>query len=385
MRHILVVTYWPFSEGLIQAYTIPYLRIIREVSGAKVTLLTLEKSTSPPQIVGDGIEHLPVHAEFFNMRMAFRWRDIIRKLVRFCREQNVTHLHSWCTPGGAMAWLIARKTQLPLIADSFEPHADAMVENGTWTSSSLKFRILFYLEKKLAHSARYLISVSPYMKEYAERRYGLQGRKMFIKPACTDLDKFQPINNETTATITGIYAGKLGGIYYEDEVFTFLKACHEKWGDQFRFIFLGNYTADYIHTKCAAVNLPPELLTVKFVHHNEVPSIMASATFGFTPVKPVPTKKCCTPVKDGEYWACGLPVVITPDISVDSELIESGKCGIILRGTDMTACRAAVDDLSDLLQQDRTALKHRCRTLAVRHRNFIIAREIYTQIYNGEE
>ena len=53
-----------------------------------------------------------------------------------------------------------------------------------------------------------------------------------------------------------------------------------------------------------------------------------------TPVKPVPTKRYCTPVKDGEYWALGLPVIITEGISDDSGIIREN--GIVGDGTRST-------------------------------------------------
>ena len=44
-RNILVLTYWSYSDALIQAYTLPYLRIMLRVlpPGSKVHLVTLEK------------------------------------------------------------------------------------------------------------------------------------------------------------------------------------------------------------------------------------------------------------------------------------------------------------------------------------------------------
>ena len=43
-RNILVLTYFSFRDGLIQAYTLPYLRIINEVSpDRRIYLSTKEK------------------------------------------------------------------------------------------------------------------------------------------------------------------------------------------------------------------------------------------------------------------------------------------------------------------------------------------------------
>lgn len=382
-RHILVLTYWPFHEGLIQAYTIPYLRIIRKVTGARITLVTLERTFTAVQQMEEGLEHFPIQVGFFSWKKILRWTGIIRQLKSFCKKERVTDLHSWCTPGGAIAYLLSRRTGLPFVADSYEPHADAMVENGTWKQNSMRFRLLFRLEKKITLHARELIAVSPYMREYAERRYGLRARHLHVKPACTDLEKFTPSDASLTpeGKITGIYVGKLGGIYFEDEVFRFIKACADYWGERFRFRLIGHYDAQYIRRKCEAAGIPEQAVHCEAMPHARIPAALRSASFGITPVKPVPTKKCCTPIKDGEYWACGLPVVITRDISIDSELIATNNCGAVLQEMSEQECRKAIEKIDGLLKGDQQALKERCRSLAVTHRNFIIAEEIYRKIY----
>jgi glycosyltransferase involved in cell wall biosynthesis len=383
-RHILVLTYWPFHEGLIQAYTIPYLRIIRKVTGARITLVTLERNFTAVQQMDEGLEHFPMQVGFFSLKKMLRWAGIIGQLKSFCKKERVTDLHSWCTPGGAMAWLLSRRTGLPFVADSYEPHADAMVENGSWKKNSMRFRLLFRLEKKITHHAKELIAVSPYMKEYAEHRYGMRNRTMYVKPACTNLEKFTPSDLSLTpdGKVTGVYVGKLGGIYFEEEVFRFIRACADHWGERFHFRLIGHYDAEYIRRKCAEAGIPEHVLHCEAIPHARIPEILRSASFGITPVKPVPTKKCCTPIKDGEYWACGLPVVITRDISVDSDLISANNCGAVMQEMSQPEFVKAILKIDELLKSDQASLKERCRSLAVTYRNFIIAEEIYRKIYS---
>ena len=99
-KHILVLTYWPLSEALIQSYTLPYLHKILKVSGGDtiITLVTLEKTKATPVIISHNIRHLPIQADLFSVRKAFRWFSIFRSLTKFSRVNNVTHLHGWCMP-----------------------------------------------------------------------------------------------------------------------------------------------------------------------------------------------------------------------------------------------------------------------------------------------
>lgn len=382
-QHILVLTYWPFKEALIQSYTLPYLRRIRNVCGKDtiITLVTLERTVSSPEFISEEIHHLPIQSDLFNFKKVWKWFFIIRTLAAFSKKNSVTHLHAWCMPGAVMAWRVSKLTGLQFIIDSYEPHAEAMVENGTWKRSSFRYKFLFYLEKKVSREAYKLIAISPFMQEYAKAKYGIE-RHMEIKPACTELDLFKPEHEKKNDTITCVYAGKLGGIYFEDEVFHFVRECAEHWGSKFRFLLLGNYTDSYITDRCKATGCPQSVIEHTFVPHSEIPSWIAKATFGLTPVKPVPTKKCCSPIKDGEYWASGLPVVITKNISIDSDLIKENQCGAVLEDMSPDSIKNALRTLDALFVENQSLRAERCRKLAENYRNYSIAENIYRGIYS---
>lgn len=391
-RHILVFTYWQFNEALVQSYTLPYLPLILKAAGpgCRITLITLERKRTKPVNLSGNIRHLPLHVGLFSITQVLRWFRIFIRLRNYCKKENITSLHAWCTPAGAMAYIVSRMTRLPMVIDSYEPHAEAMVENGTWKKNSSRFKLLFRFEKKMSHRAKHLIAASPYMAKYAEAKYGLKSRKMPVKPACVDLDLFNPVSRKNKEVFRGydlqnkiicVYAGKLGGIYYESEVFSFWKHCADYWGDRFRVVLLGNYTEEFLAKQCEHASLSRSIIIQKSVRHGDVPAYIAHSTFGLTPVKPVPTKKCCTPIKDGEYWACGIPVLITRDISVDSELIRENNCGVVIEDFKEQYYDAAIAELDSLIHKEPAELAKRCRALAERHRNFIIAEGIYKEIY----
>ncbi len=99
-----------------------------------------------------------------------------------------------------------------------------------------------------------------------------------------------------------------------------------------RTLLLTGHTDAEIKKYCDAAGLDESIIIRKFVPHEEVPNYMGLGDFGITPVKPAPTKRHCTPIKDGEYWALGLPVVIPDHISDDSEIIRQHNAGAILTG-----------------------------------------------------
>ena len=108
---------------------------------------------------------------------------------------------------------------------------------------------------------------------------------------------------------------------------------------------------------------------------------MGLEDFALCPVKPVPTKKYCSPIKTGEYWSMGLPVVITDNISNDSTIIEQNNAGHVLRSLNENEYSKAVEHINELLKEDPAELSIRIRKLAEQYRNFDIARKIYSEIY----
>ena len=123
--------------------------------------------------------------------------------------------------------MLSKFTGAELVIDSYEPHAESMVENGTWKKDGLAYKILFSLEKKQTQRAKALIGTTAGMKQYALEKYGVEVKNFFVKPACVDLEKFSPSEKDSKLLkefgfenkIVCVYAGKLGGIYFKRRSF----------------------------------------------------------------------------------------------------------------------------------------------------------------------
>ena len=399
--NILFFTQWSFKDALVQTYTLPYINIIREIisPGRKIILVTAEQphialsKEETDEINKDwksrNMQLLPEPYKRFGLKKLIASAGNLSKLVGVIKKEKIKIIHAFCTPAGSIAYLLSKLTGAELIIDSYEPHAESMVENGTWKKGGLAYKILFSLEKKQTQRAKVLIATSAGMKQYALDRYGIEVKNFFVKPACVDLEKFSPSENDSTLLeefgfknkIVCVYAGKLGGIYLKEEVFDFIKLCYDHWKDDFRFLMLTNATKEDINAEVQRVDLPGNIVNSKFVYHGEVPRYLSLGDFAINPVKPVPTKRYCTSIKDGEYWAMGLPVIISPRISDDSEIIENEKIGIVVDFSDGDALSGSIDKLEALIG-DKVLLKEKIRQIAIRYRSFDIAKKIYKEIYN---
>ena len=114
----------------------------------------------------------------------------------------------------------------------------------------------------------------------------------------------------------------------------------------------------------------------------EIPKYLSLGDFAINPVKPVPTKKYCTSIKDGEYWATGLPIVITKNISDDSDIIRNSGYGYELQKLDSEEYRLAILAIEKLIKGNVSELRQNIRKIAEKYRNYQIAVNAYTKIYS---
>lgn len=401
-KNVLVLTYWSYADALIQTYTLPYVRILKKnlPPAAVVYLFTLEKEDLPMteevrlevegKLQKEGILWRSIRYSPFGLKALFKWFYTLMYLTFMIIRKGVDSIHCWATPAGAAGYLLSLVTGRQLVLDSYEPHAEAMTENGTWKKTSFAFRLLFWLEKKQSRRAKYVISATHGMKEYAREKYEVDLHNFYVKHACVDLDLFSEKMLRDQALLSSlelhnkticVYAGKFGGIYLEKEVFDLIKVAADYWGESFRFLLLSNHKRQFIDDLCRRSGVDPSIVILKFVPHHEVPGYMGLADFAITPVKPVPTKRFCTPIKDGEYWALGLPIIIPNNISDDSEIIRERQIGAVLDELNEKNYRLAVQTIDGILKNPRAETFKRIRDVAVQYRNFAIAEGIYKAIY----
>lgn len=403
MKNILVLTYWSFKDALIQTYTLPYVEIIRKKihPDAKIFLLTLEQdffkmtdqewSIEKNKYEKQNIVLIRFKYDHFGIKMIFRICALLFSLIKLIRKEKISTIHSWCMSAGALGYFLSIPTNKPLIIDSYEPHSEAMVENGTWEKGSFKFKLLFWLEKKLSQKSDTVIALTKGMQSYAKTKYNATFNHYFVKPAMVNLDKFNwtqeryealRLEKNLTDKIVCIYAGKLGGIYLEEEVFDFFKVAHNHWGDRLKVLLLTDKNKNEVDNFIKHKTIPKDCIDTLFVNHKEIQNYFQMADFAINPVKPVPSKRYCTSIKDGEYWAMGLPIVITKNISDDSEIIHNEDIGYVLQELTNEEYKQACKKIDRILEQNIADLHQNITSIAHRYRSFNIAEDIYEKIYS---
>lgn len=407
MKNILVVTYWSFNDALIQTYTLPYVKLIQKHSPAncKIYLVTFDKKEENYSFsLKNKIYKTEAHSDInnlailrfnystLNLLMLFKTFRIFTVLVSLIKKKNISHIHSWCTPGGALGYFLSVFTNRRLILDSFEPHAEPMIESKTWGKNSLKFKLLFWLEKKQLKRASKVITCVESMNIYTKEKFNYTLKNYYTKPACINTDHFDFSLKKDSHLIEElglkdklvcVYAGKIGGSYLKEDLFQFIKCAEEYWGkDKFRFLFLNNQPDELIDGLISDFSISPQIIVKRFVKHHEIPKYIGLGDFAITPFVPVPSKRYGTPIKTGEYWAMGLPIVITDNISDDSEIIKNENIGYVLKDLTKEEYQNSFDKIDELITLKELPIK--IRNVCKKYRDFAIADKVYKNIYEDE-
>ena len=87
----------------------------------------------------------------------------------------------------------------------------------------------------------------------------------------------------------------------------------------------------------AGRNVGTENFSVLAVASSEVPSYLAAADVGLAFIKRCVSKIASSPTKNGEYLACGLPLVINAGVGDSDTLINDWKAGVLIEEFDEAA------------------------------------------------
>ena len=105
---------------LFEHYTLPYIKIIRELNVFESSWLLVMngKIREAKHSVIENLNIVELPYENVGFYSFFKIYFYIKKLVK---KQNITNLHAWCTPAGSIALQIKRfhNKHLHLVIDSY--------------------------------------------------------------------------------------------------------------------------------------------------------------------------------------------------------------------------------------------------------------------------
>ena len=394
---LLFFSYWGAHEGLTASTVLPHLQILSEIPGIEeIHFVSVEREGKKitPLLVPDRVSHYPIYSKNYPIGLLNKFSDTLllrRRLLERIKTKGIDTLICRSSPAGGIGYYLHKKTDVPFYVESYEPHADYMYEAGAWQTWNPKYLIQKMWEQQAATYAEGLMPVTHNFKRHLISK-GVPQEKIHVMPCCTPLDAFEYREDErrnirselglSSKHILGIYVGKFGANYYQQEAFALFSKTQNFFGKEFRLLILSPQDQELIREGLHSASFPEGQYWVKKVAHQEVANYLSAADFAYSTVKTTPSRIYCSAIKHGEYWANGLPIMMTSGIGEDSELIEKEGIGSVFHMEDEDSIQTALQKLSDLLQHaSRKELAEKITPMAYRYRNFDIIREVYTQLF----
>jgi glycosyltransferase involved in cell wall biosynthesis len=372
--NIAFVSYWGIDDGLTQATVLPHVQVLTEFSTVdKVYLFTIERGKFCVSKLHDKAEHIPLISRNYKNVLLNKIHDFIFFTSQVCdvvKNNRIDLIICRSSLAGGIGHRVSKKCNTPYIVESFEPHANYMEESGVWKKYDPRYWLEVYFQVIQRKHAKYILPVARNYAQYLVRSGVPEGRIITV-PCTIDCNKFHRdlLSNKRSeiginehATV-GIYVGKFGGMYYDEEAFDiFLKA--KDTFENFFLLILTPHIYQTVERKIVKRGFSNREFRIINVSHDKVSSYLSIANFAFATYKPSYSKRFLSPIKVGEYWACGLPVLLTKGVGDDSSIIEESNCGATFELENVLEAMQRIK--KQIADKD---IWRKNRALAVEHRN----------------
>jgi glycosyltransferase involved in cell wall biosynthesis len=332
-------------EPLGQTQVLPYLRELAK-RGVKFTLLSFEREkafTPDGQRAREELKReLSTHGIEWHWLRYHRRPTLpatvydvfagIRYASRLVRRNKIELVHARSHIPATIALRLKRKFGIKMIFDVRGLMAEEYVDAKHWPEGGLRYRITKATERRIFAATDAVVTLTeriwPIIKEWG----GLRGRDVHhaVVPCCVDLSLFKFDERERTRLraslnlgerLTLVYSGSLDGWYLTEEMADFFASIVRKRNDA-HLLWLTMGSRDRVRQLMSARGISEENFSIHSVAPKEMPSYLAAGDVGISFIKRCFSKLASSPTKNGEYLACGLPIVINLGIG-DSDALSA--------------------------------------------------------------
>ena len=401
-RRVLFISYNGMLDPLGQSQVLPYLRELAR-RGVRFMLLSFERAKAfEPKGVSEceqlrerlktqGIEwhwlryhqRPSIPATMFDVMAGYR------KAAGLVRRNRIEMVHARGHIPATIALALKRRFGTKMIFDLRGLMAEEYVDAKHWREGGLPYRLTKSAERRILAATDGIVTLTeriwPIIKEWE----GLRGRAVHheVIPCCVDLSLFE-FNAEERARrraelglndrLTMVYSGSLDGWYLTEEMADFF-ASYLKRDAGAHLLWLTTGSHDRVRELMVRRNIGNDNFSVLAVASADVPSYLAAADIGLAFIKCCVSKIASSPTKNGEYLACGLPLVINAGVGDSDALINDWKAGVLIEEfTDQAFADAGRG--VDTAVKDTDARRH-ARSVAEKVFDLKIAGERYAALY----
>lgn len=352
-RRVLFISYNGMLDPLGQSQVIPYLRELAK-RGVRFTLLSFEreKAFTPEGVTQcdqlreklktQGIEwhwlryhqRPSIPATIYDVMAGYR------KAAALVRRNQIEMVHARGHIPATIALALKRRFGIRMIFDLRGLMAEEYVDAEHWREGGLPFRITKAAERRILAATDGIVTLTERIWPIIREWKGLRGRAVHheVIPCCVDLSLFK-FRNEDRVRRRGelglderlvmVYSGSLDGWYLTEQMADFFAAFVKQNRDA-HLLWLTTGSHDRVRELMRARSVEPGNYSVRAVASGDVPSYLAAADVGLAFIKRCVSKIASSPTKNGEYLACGLPLVINAGVGDSDLLINEWKAGVLI-------------------------------------------------------
>ena len=364
-RRVLFISYNGMLEPLGQSQVIPYLRELAK-RGVRFTLLSFERAKAfepegisqceqlRDKLQSQGIEWHWLH---YHQRPSIPATiyDVLaglRKALSLVQRNRIEMVHARAHIPATIALGLKKRFGTKMIFDLRGLMAEEYVDAEHWREGGLPYRITKATERQILASTDAIVTLTeriwPIIKEWK----GLRGRAVHheVIPCCVDLSLFKFSEAERARRraelelgdrFTVVYSGSLDGWYLTEKMADFFASFLKQKPDA-HLLWLTTGSHDRVRQLMSSRNVGVGSFSVLSVPSPSVPSYLAAADAGLAFIKRCVSKIASSPTKNGEYLACGLPLIINAGVGDSDALINDWKAGVLIEDfTDQEYAEAA--------------------------------------------
>ncbi len=393
---ILYIAYWGALEQLGQSLIVPAVKKLAQM-GAELTLVTFEKPTDLTQLdemnrvremlAEDKIEWIPLQYHK-SPKIPATVFDIVNGIGRGIQKRagkrfDIVHARTYI--GGLIGLTLA-----PLIGAKFVYHnegfyPDEQVDGGVWIKDSRPHKIAKWLENFIYSRADGIIALSFRAKAIIEDLPTISCKKtpVIFVPSCVDLEHFklsekkQPIEN---SYLTFVYVGNFDGRYAIENIGRFMSVAKREIPNVKLQIY-SKAVPSLINKRLSEGGLSEQDWQLESVPYTEMPKHLAKCDIGIHFLRKGISEHSGSPTKIGEYWAVGLPVIVTPNMGDVDVIVKDEEVGVVVEEYTENSYQKAIEELKKLLGDCN--LKQKCRNAAEEHYALVPACERQIALYKN--
>lgn len=372
MRLFFIIP-WPVSDPLTQATVVPHLAALsadprveqiwlfspdRPVEGSITN--HLDQSSLPPLPYKVQHHRLPSLQSRLPLLSRLRHHQRWSKKLTEAAQQLKPNLIICRGAAAIHGASLQRRLSIPFVAESFEPHAEYMRQTGTWSRWDPKYLVQQRWERQVKRSAAALITVSQGYARHLQQQEGIAPARLHTVPCWVDAERFRldPLARSRVRQqlscgdrLAVVYAGKFGGIYSPLHELAMLSHLQVALGHNLHIIILTSADPEPVRRQLRQVGFDDQQLFVDCVPHDQVGDYLNAADLALSFINSGPWSFACSAIKHGEYWACGLPLLMPPGVGDEAQWLEVEGAGAIARFNDPTQLQRAGVRLRSILAE----------------------------------